>query len=68
MILIATVAVFGLLLIGLVLWVLIQNTQDQKKNQQMESQMNELRRDLLNLSTTQAQSATKLETIAGTVE
>jgi DNA recombination protein RmuC len=67
MILIATVAVFGLLLIGLVLWVLIQNTQDQKKNQQMESQMNELRRDLLNLSTTQAQSTTKLESIAGNV-
>jgi DNA recombination protein RmuC len=67
MILITTVAVFGLLLIGLVLWVLIQNTQDQKKNQQMESQMNELRRDLLNLSTTQAQSTSKIETIAGTV-
>jgi DNA recombination protein RmuC len=67
MILITIVAVFGLLLVGLVLWVLIQNTQDQKKNQQMESQMNELRRDLLNLSITQAQSSTKLETIAGTV-
>src|SRR5579864_9647650 len=67
MILIVTVAVFGLLLVGLVLWVLIQNTQDQKKNQQMESQMNELRRDLLNLSTTQAQSTSKIETIAGTV-
>jgi hypothetical protein len=67
MILITIVAVFGLLLVGLVLWVLIQNTQDQKKSQQMESQMNELRRDLLNLSITQAQSSTKLETIAGTV-
>src|SRR6202166_2946210 len=67
MMLITIVAVFGLLLVGLVLWVLIQNTQDQKKNQQMESQMNEMRRDLLNLSTTQAQSATKLEPIAGTV-
>src|SRR5580704_16058281 len=67
MILISIVGVCGLILIGLVLWVLIQNIQDQKKNQQLESQMNEMRRDLLNLSTTQAQSSTKLETIAGNV-
>jgi DNA recombination protein RmuC len=60
-------AVFGLILIGLVVWVLVQNTQDQKKNEAMEAQMNELRRDLLGLSTSQAQSAGKMETIAYTV-
>ena len=60
-------AIFGLLLIGLVVWVLVQNTQDQKKNEALESQMNELRRDLLGLSTAQTQSSTKMETIAGTV-
>ncbi|MGB2663009.1 MAG: DNA recombination protein RmuC [Candidatus Acidiferrum sp.] len=60
-------AVFGLILIGLVVWVLVQNTQDQKKNEAMEAQMNELRRDLLGLSTSQAQSAGKMETIANTV-
>ena len=60
-------AVLGLILIGLVVWVLVQNTQDQKKNEAMETQMNELRRDLLTLSTTQAQSASKMETIANTV-
>jgi DNA recombination protein RmuC len=60
-------AVFGLLLLGLVLWVLVQNTQDQKKNDALESQMNELRRDLLTLSTSQAQSSAKMETIANTV-
>ena len=60
-------AIFGLLLIGLVVWVLVQNTQDQKKNEALESQMNEMRRDLLGLSTAQTQSSTKMETIAGTV-
>jgi len=62
-----TAAVFALVLIGLVIWVLIQNTQDQKKNGQLESQMNELRRDLLGLSTAQTHSTTKMETIAETV-
>ena len=66
MILTATVVVFGLLLVGLVAWVLVRVIGDQKKNQALESQMNEMRRDLLNLSTTQAQSTTKMETIAGT--
>jgi DNA recombination protein RmuC len=55
------------LLIGLVIWVLVQNTQDQKKNEQLESQMNELRRDLLGLTSAQTHSTTKIETIAETV-
>lgn len=58
---------FGVLLIGLVVWVLVQNTQDQQKNQALESQMNELRRDLMSLSSAQAQSTTKMETIADVV-
>ena len=57
----------GLVLAGLVVWALLRLTGDQKKGEALESQMNELRRDLLNLSTTQAQSTTKMETIAGTV-
>src|SRR5271165_662084 len=60
-------ALFALVLIGLVVWVLVQNTQDQKKNEALESQMNELRRDLLGLSTAQTHSSTKMETIAETV-
>jgi DNA recombination protein RmuC len=60
-------ALLGLILIGLVVWVLVQNTQDQKKNEAMEAQMNELRRDLLGLSTSQAQSAGKMEIIANAV-
>src|SRR5208337_4819806 len=61
------VAVFGLVLIGLVVWVLVQNTRDQRNNQQLESQMSELRRDLLGLLTAQAQSSSKIETIANAV-
>jgi DNA recombination protein RmuC len=63
----AVAAIFAVVLIGLVVWVLVQNTQDQKKNEQLESQMNEMRRDLLGLSTAQTQSSTKLETIADAV-
>jgi DNA recombination protein RmuC len=59
--------ILGLVLVGLVAWVLLRLTGDQKKSEVLESQMNELRRDLLNLSTTQAQSTSKIETIAGTV-
>jgi len=60
-------AVFGLVIIGLVVWVLVQNTQDQKKNEALEAQMNELRRDLLGLVMAETQSSTKIETIANTV-
>ena len=60
-------AFFGLILIGLVVWVLVQNTQDQKKNDALESQMNELRRDLFTLSNSNAQSAATMQTIASTV-
>jgi len=60
-------AVFALSLLGMVVWVLVQNTQDQKKNEALEAQMNEMRRDLLTLSTAQAQSSGKMEAIADTV-
>ena len=60
-------ALFAVMLLGLVVWVLVQNTQDQQKNEALEAQMNELRRDLLTLSTSQAQSSSKMETIANTV-
>jgi DNA recombination protein RmuC len=61
------VAIFALILIGLLVWLLVQNAQDQKKNQILESQMNELRRDLLVLSTAQTQSSTRMQTIAETI-
>jgi len=61
------VAVFALVLVGLVVWVLLQNTRDQKNNQQLESQMNDLRRDLVGLLTAQAQTSSKMETIFNAV-
>jgi DNA recombination protein RmuC len=60
-------ALFALALLGLVAWMLVQNMSGQKKNEALETQMNEVRRDLLGLSTAQAQSSTKMETIANTV-
>jgi DNA recombination protein RmuC len=66
--LVAIVAlILGLILVGLVAWVLLRLIGDQKKNQVLESQMNDLRHDLFTLSTTQAQSTTRIESIAGTV-
>jgi len=67
MITLAATAVFALVLIGLILWVLVRLTQDQKKNEALETQMNEMRRDLLGLATAQTQSSTKMETLAGTI-
>lgn len=60
-------AVFGLVLLGLVAWVLAQNAQGQKKNEALEAQMNEVRRDLLTLSTSQAQASAKMQTVADAV-
>jgi DNA recombination protein RmuC len=60
-------AVFALALLGMVVWVLVQSTQDQKKNEALEAQMNEVRRDLLTLSTAQAQSSGKMQAIADTL-
>jgi len=60
-------AIFAIVLLGLVARLLVQNSQDQKKNEQLESQMNEMRRDLQGMSTAHTQSTTKIETLAGTV-
>ena len=60
-------AILALLLIGLLLQQLTRAAQERRKSQAMESQMSELRRDLLSLSTTQAQSAAKMESLTGTV-
>jgi len=59
--------IFAIVLLGLVAWLLVQNSQDQKKNEQLESQMTEMRRDLQGMSTAHTQSTTKIETLAGTV-
>lgn len=62
-VLIGAVIVVGLLAV----WLVAQASREQKKNQLLEAQMNELRRDLQNLGTAQAQSAGQIATIGQTV-
>jgi DNA recombination protein RmuC len=56
-----------ILVVVLVLWLALQSLQSRQKNGAIESQMNELRRDLQTIATSQAQSTGKLETIAKSV-
>src|SRR6202165_5514315 len=48
----------------LVLWLVLQGSQGRQKSEAIESQMNELRRDLQTIATSQAQRTGQLETIA----
>src|SRR6267378_6408290 len=57
----------GILLAILVLWLILQSSQNRQKSDTIESQMNELRRDLQSVATAQAQSIGQLETIAKSV-
>lgn len=52
---------------ALVIWLALQTSQEQKKSQALEAQMSELRRDLQNLGTVQAQSAGQIATIGQNV-
>lgn len=62
-VLIGAVIVVGLLAV----WLVLQTSREQRKNQLLETQMNELRRDLQNLGTAQAQSAGQIATMGQTV-
>jgi DNA recombination protein RmuC len=58
----------GLILVAiLVIWQALQSLQGRQKSGVIESQMNELRRDLQTIATAQASSTGKLETIAKSV-
>jgi len=48
----------------LVLWLILQSSQSRQKSEAIESQMNEVRRDLQSVATAQAKSTGQLETIA----
>jgi len=54
----------GILLAILFLLLILQSSQSRQKSEAIESQMNELRRDLQSVATAQAQSTGQLETIA----
>jgi len=51
----------------LVIWLALQSLQGRQKSGAIESQLNELRRDLQTIATSQAQSTGQLETIAKSV-
>jgi DNA recombination protein RmuC len=58
----------GVILVAiLVIWLALQSLQGRQKGGAIESQMNELRRDLQTIATSQAQSTGQLETIAKNV-
>ena len=59
------VAVFVAL--ALVVWVALQSLAAQKKSEGVESQMNELRRDLQTVATAQAQAAGQISTLTSSV-
>jgi len=58
----------GLLIVAaLVVWVALQGLGTQKKSEAIESQMNELRRDMQSVANAQAQAAGQISTLASTV-
>ncbi len=52
---------------GLVLWLVLQTSQEQKKSAVLEAQLSELRRDLQTIGTAQAQSSGQIATIGQSV-
>ncbi len=52
---------------GLVLWLVLQTSQEQKKSALLEGQLNELRRDLQTIATSHAQSTGQMATIGQSV-
>jgi DNA recombination protein RmuC len=56
-----------LLVAMLVLWLVLQSSQERRKGETLESQMNELRRDLQTIATAQAQSTGQVKAIGDTV-
>src|SRR5215475_15203666 len=56
-----------LVALALVLWVALQSLAAQKKSASIDSQMNELRRDLQTVATAQAQAAGQISTLTSSV-
>jgi len=61
------VVVTALVALGLVVWLALQSLSAQKKTEGVESQMNELRRDLQTVATAQAQAAGQISTLTSSV-
>jgi DNA recombination protein RmuC len=59
--------IISIILIALILWLLTQISQSQKKSSDLESQLTELRRDLLSIAQSQSQSAGQIQSIGNSV-
>ena len=59
--------IIAIVLAVLLLWLITQIAQSQKKSSALESQLTELRRDLLSVAQTQSQSAGQIQSIGTTV-
>jgi DNA recombination protein RmuC len=59
--------VVAIILAALILWLLTQISQSQKKSSALETQLTELRRDLLSIAQTQSQSAGHIQSIGQSV-
>jgi DNA recombination protein RmuC len=57
----------AILVAGLVVWLVLQSSQGQKKSAMIESQLSEVRRELGTIATGQAQSAGKVDAIGQSV-
>jgi DNA recombination protein RmuC len=57
----------AILLAALVVWLVLQSAQGQKKSQVLENQLSELRRELQTIGTAQAQSTGQVQSIGQTV-
>src|SRR5258708_15379980 len=57
----------AILVAALVLWLVLQSSQVQKKSATLESQLSELRRELQTIAASQAQSAGKVDAIGQSV-
>src|SRR5713226_532562 len=61
------ILIVAILLAALILWLAAQIFQSQKKSSTLESQLTELRRDLLSIAQTQSQSAGQIQSIGTSV-
>src|SRR5260370_25076461 len=59
--------IISIILVALILWLLTQISQSQKKSSALESQLTDPRRDLLSIAQTQSQSAGKIQSIGNSV-
>jgi DNA recombination protein RmuC len=60
-------AILAILLVGLIIWLVTQNSASQKKGEALEKQLTDLRRDLQTIGTAQAQSTGQIQTIGQAV-